>query len=1038
MASAYSILHNYRQETYGPNLQLMGAALQYKQDALNANRQKLRSIYNQVDFLDMAKGVDKEHAEKRLGQAKDIINSFSSADLTNNSLVDSLIGKMDEVIDDDIKTAVLSTKRYRAEQAEWEKARQANDGSYDERNHRAAMQNANAWLADEEVGKGYSGGGGFNPYIDVQAKINKGLPDALKAKGIESKRLADGSIYFRNVITGVEVTKSDVAEAINTLIDDKDRKQLSINAWAKYDNMPDEYLKEKFQNHYEPMVDEIDDRLSKLQTKLDSAEDGSAKKASLEAEMAALNRTKQSYEENDYDAIVSKAGKSGAYNVLYTDEFMSPFKNTYSVNKITDIQTYDNDVKTRNHKIALDENDRANRKQALDEAKFHAEQAEKRANDTSSYGPNRQQPLSGEKVELPYDEEKPAVQRWRDEKFGFIKDVKGLFGINDPIQMRNLKSQVFDKGFKGKKSIEYNGKEVMLIDDNGNVTEAFNQLLRYETNIINKSPEEIKAAKALNAELDEGLWVLAKVAQEEDPDIDFDNEFVRYNFKFEKDPETGLMKKVAIDGNKINNYADLIRKKGDKNASLTDAENLTLKTYYRMHLLGDPKLDYDSKQMLLDDMKTNLFKRLDDDTYRSFPQGVNSYGQILKSSSGDISASRVKLSSTKLKESDFYKKNKDKMRISRGANSVGDSDLKKTPYAEDLSKLNDYYLALEEEKDEVKKKSIRKKIRSQQKTIEKQINLVTSRPGETYDDYYLSDLDSGDTEISNPNSFYDTKFKSIEQRIEDGKKVYNEKLEQSYKSKYDDVTITKKIFNADTPGHSGLLTKLGLKKGDKRPITVWREWNEAEEDFTGKVHWSYKQGTDASGYEVISSEEDGNNKLDQQELLEEGIVAFGTRVNTYKATDGEAAPTFSLGTGVDEAVTMAHLKRDGNDVYQMSNKNLDELIMVSKNIDQETVDQVRTLSKSFFNKEFEFKVEPSNGYWKYAMYKDGKKVPGSEILTEQGGRQSYSENDISMLYSDSERVMNHVMYDYLFRMVEERAKEKDYQITQEERELILK
>ena len=83
---------------------------------------------------------------------------------------------MSDVVDDNVKNAVISTRIYKSEQASWGKLKETSPEKYSQTNHAYAQQGADAWLSDGSTGSKYQGGGGVIEYVDVQGKLAKRNP----------------------------------------------------------------------------------------------------------------------------------------------------------------------------------------------------------------------------------------------------------------------------------------------------------------------------------------------------------------------------------------------------------------------------------------------------------------------------------------------------------------------------------------------------------------------------------------------------------------------------------------------------------------------------------------------------------------------------------------------------------------------------------------------------------------------------------------------------------------------------------------------
>lgn len=1024
MASAYSILHNYRQETYGPNYQLMAAALQYKQNALDTNKMRIQSVYNQLGMLDIAKGQDQEYVEKRLESARDIINKYQGVDLSDRAIADSMLGKLSEVVDEPTKNAVLSTKLYRSEQAEWEKMKVDKPDLYSDLNRSYAMRGANAWLSDGQVGTKYKGGGGFIAFSDVNAKLTKDLPKVLETAGIEFVEIAPGSSYFRDKVTRKRVTRLQVDQAINTILNEQDKRQLQINAWGQYDGMSEDQLSTIYDDYNNNRIEEIETAISSLETLYNKTPEGSELKSARKEQLDQLRNTLSTYKDNGYSSVKKNFGKEAAYNTLYNSQFRNSFMDTYSVDVITGIDTYDNDVKSRDYEMKIKNYELNLRKQEFEEAKEIAKSREKsEVGKENVFGDKDYvDPQRGSKLDLGYLEKESAISRQQELEKGLIGDVKSVFGLDD-AQLRDFKKEIFDKGYVGKKYVEFNGKRVQLLDDNGNPTSALALLKDYENNVINITQDEREAFKVMQGASDKMLWELRKVAQGDNPDIDFYHSMPKFNFKFVKDPDSGLMKKVTIDGSNHNNYSYLLKKE-----NLSDEERLTLKVYHRMHLMGDPNLSKESREALFQDMRTNLFRRLDNKDFMSFPRSSHSYKRLLESSAGGtLPLHSGVYAGDGMISSGFFKEFEGVFTVDNGSirSSVSHD------YAPILTKINDAYNQLSNTTSEGKKSELRSKINSYKNTLKRELSLMQIRTDGDQKDFYLSELGAGDLE------YYDkagseVSLKGIDKIISESVMEYNDVLETRLSIRDKEASEYKQIFSEGS-GHKKLLAQVDLPSNSTTPITIWREWDKETKRPSDKVHWSYKAKKDGEII-VVSDLNGGGEALSASTLFREGIIAFGGSRSSYDASEG--ANPISLGSSVDEEVHFTNVRRYGVGGMAMSNQNLLQLVTVANKIDPAVAVEVRRVANNFESGAYEFKIIPEGGIWQYGIYKDDKLI--HKTPTEDQGRVKYSNVDVATMLSDSENIMNNVMYNYLYKIVEKARLELDIQLTDYERQQILR
>lgn len=346
MANAYSLLDNFDAPLYSPDFQSISTALTYKQNKLDMNRAALDQMYSQITDLDILKGVDKEYADKRIATVTDIVNQYANQDLSNDGLAKSLQADLTEILDDNVKNAVYSTALYRAEEAEWDKLKEENRDKYAEQNYWYAHKGFNNYMNDERVGVKYQGGGGVIEYQDVAAKINKNLPDMLKDKGIDVKLNKYGEYYWTSTKVN-EISEAEVMSAIEATLDDKDRSQLMINANYNYKDYSDEKIIGLYNNNRQAEINSITKDLETIETQL---------KLDITKEQADyLNQQKEQLTSYKKSLATAKTpSRIGIENALYSEEFFTPFKKTYSRSQTLDFDIINDPVGMKKLDFAFD------------------------------------------------------------------------------------------------------------------------------------------------------------------------------------------------------------------------------------------------------------------------------------------------------------------------------------------------------------------------------------------------------------------------------------------------------------------------------------------------------------------------------------------------------------------------------------------------------------------------------------------------------------------------------------------------------------
>lgn len=1004
MASAYSILHNYQQELYTPNLELINTALQAKQQTLNANRQKLQTMRDQFTFLDVAKQEDQDHLEDRLRSTMMIVDKYSHLDLSSENLSNQLISTMSNVIDEDITNAVMSTRRYRAEESEWAKLQSETPEKYSERNHASARQASNAWLSDGKRGSVYRGGGGIFEYQDVEGKLSKSIPEIAKSIGAEWKELADGTGYFRDVITHKTVERGKLEQALDGLLNEKDRKQLQINAWAQYDQMPDEMLAESYNNFYAPAINNISDKISSIEDLLSSTKDPAAR-ARYQSTLDMYKEELESYQAGSYENIVSKYGREGAYNTLYMAQFKENYLSAYSKDEITDIATYDNDVKQRNHQLELDkfaetkaENIRKNDRWLISEAnkaKSASNSADAKPGEDNYVGP-----ITGDLVEMVSNGTISAVDAVYETKKATIENVKNLFGITNDADLRGLKGLI-DQGLVGNSEITFNGKTVKMED-------ARPILLAYQNNILNKSPLEKEAMDAYVDSRKASIDALRKLAQGEDTNFLPTNEVPRFNFMFVKDEKTGGMKRLNItNADKSNYYAQLLTKK-----QLTEAEEYTLGVYYSMHLLMDPELTDDKKRQVFDELHSNQFSKLSNTDYKTFPNDIHAYNRM-KTRAGSTSTG-LHLSFAGYEQ---MKKNGVFERLPMiTTNTTSTPRFISIPegYVDIVTELDGYYSKLPKVSgDELKR--VQDKIKSLENIlITDQGVLTTSKFHNT--DHFLSDIDGWDARMTIDGDKQDVT--NPWDVINAGINLSNQVLESGYKDMNQEPSLREQKFSSTTSGYSKLATLAGLPADSKLPITLVRVWDPETNRPTDQVTWYYEKNGVKIGPGAPANASNTAKALQPfsaEDLRTQGIINFGSAMRTaYDASWGKNAPVLDLGNNnySDEVKTTNYEQGSGD--FALNSTNFMKLSNEASQFGKEFHSQIVQAYKGFQEGAYHFKLEAIQGAWYYTV-NDGS---GNRLGSPQyAGASELTEEEVNSLYGGSQYVVNEVMYNYLAEQI---------------------
>lgn len=368
MANAYSILHNYDQPVYEPNLDLVTKVLSYKQQKLDTGRQKLQSLYDEFSMLDIYKDSDREYAEERLNQVKSMVDRYASGDLSSDALVRDIASNMDNFVDDNVINAVVSTKSFKSDLSTWNKVREEEPERFGEQNYNYALTRAQNYLANDKIGQKYNGEASFIEYVDVDKRLLEEMPKAMKALKEEFVELTPGSGIFYDKVTMERVPRNRMERVMKLSIGQDGYRQLGINAWSESQSYGEGQIRESYNSFYSSQLSQLNNDIQNTKNLISkkTGQDREALKESLRNK-----ESQRSIIQNRIDSS-SQMDKVSMYQDLYTKRYEDDVLSAYS---------YDSRVIKRE----LDQNSFQTKKYAMDVMKVQASasKASGRLNDPS-------------------------------------------------------------------------------------------------------------------------------------------------------------------------------------------------------------------------------------------------------------------------------------------------------------------------------------------------------------------------------------------------------------------------------------------------------------------------------------------------------------------------------------------------------------------------------------------------------------------------------------------------------------------------------
>lgn len=973
MASSYSPLVSYEGfQQYTPNFQLISTVLSSKQQKLDLNRQKLQSMRDQFGMLDLAKDADEKYLDERLQKVTDITNKYANADLSSDALTNSLLANVSQVLDGNVKNAVLSTRILRNEQSEWAKHRDKADGKYNDNNYAYAMRRANAWMNDDTVGTTYNGGGGFIEYVDVQDKILKALPEIQKQATIESPRRIDDGTIFGSIITEKSIDRGRMDSALSMILDDRARQQLQINAWAEYDNLPDDVLRQNYEEYNQGQLEDIDYNLKMYKDRRELATDPE-EKSQLDYAIASYQSRRDSLESADFDQI----GKQNAYTTMYMDNFKNSYLDAFSYAPITtDIKVDE----SRKASLEFEEKVRHN----LEEEKTAAAKAAGKKGDASVTA------ASGAVTGMTFaTQDNKANEYSESDVTGLMsaqmterEAINGLNGIlktditpDDYVGLAKNMKDLAGKASRGE-SITINGEQVSVKDN-------LPALLKFKNQVLDINPERKAIRKELRNSVDKIVYQLSKSAASSDADFDV-KELPKFGWKIVKGADGRLVKAPLKNPDK-NYYASLLNKKGSGKEALTEAEEATLKAYASMHLIADPDIKSFGRAE-----KTELYKTLRDDilkdmSFKEFSKIASNVDEVMNVSKIAMSGgSPIYNKADLLTSNNPWFKNKVQSLL-KGSSVISYETQKQVDELSGMYKKLSY--ANTTEKDVLKKK-----IRNLESKIERTSSFLEPRYTDT-EDTYLSEIEDSDLD------YYSKKLgREVNVSTSSGRGIAGlietqlnqiQASSENIRKSYNLASVKDMVINKDSNVYEGLSSiafQKGLITGEYTGPIVLKPSLEKGKALGENVDLVINQKVDGA---VVPK----TVKVTRKDLAGLGIQFEDMNRTEYSANFGKDAAKVDLGNNSGK----------GSSFWD----NTDETLTQAKALNLEP--EVKRLMANFRDNKYNFKVEVlDNGVYNNCVY-----LGGQLVYSEPTSVNEFNYDDVSQLYTNSSEYAGIIMHNYL-------------------------
>lgn len=996
MSSSYSSLHNYDQPIWSPNMELVQTALNMKQTKLDVNRQKLQNLADQFGSLDVLKQNDQEYVEERLQQVSQITNKYSSGDLSDDGLARSLQTNLSQVIDDNVKNAVLSTKLFRSEQSAWDELETKNPERYNETNKRFAMQNAQAWMQDENVGSVYRGGGGVINWDDYQGRLVKELPkiaEDMKATWV----VQEGSPYgmFVDNVTKEAVPRDKVESAVKAIVGEKGMQQMQIDAWGKYDRMSDEDIRARFDSKYQAKAEATDSDVTGLEN-LIAVEKDPQKRERLLNQLEISKGSKQQISNSSYDNIVATSGRAAAYTSLFADETMGAWVDMYSYlprdikrdvdeNNARTVEfneskrrwELDYDMKEKNYLIAL-----SKEKREADAAAAKAGKTAPGSTTGESYGDIEKITYEGTKGELEF------VQAQYDDSMRGLREVLG--GVTPSSDQFSQLTAEFGKNFEIGKTIKIAGKDVKITREN------FTALDNFRINVLTESPEKKSLREGATKAMRDTQHQLRNIVQKGDGSWDA-SEMTRMGWKLVE--ENGRLVKKPTTKEDGHYAVRLLQKDPTK---LSKAEKATLDAYTGVMFVGDKGLDMSEseRRLFLETTRKNLISQ--GLSSKDFTSIAPSVGKVMDMTpvSSNLAYSKVDTkyggSSGGQYGREFSTGFIDELR--ELGISVPKTDFQSNTVfltaknAEDIDKLANLKRNYSKAQSPEQREELAKKIRAQKEVIKSRANYTQSGGNAQLSEIQYWDADYTENgqakKAAVPSQVLKSALESFDTEYQQIKKQRNL------------MTYQAPIYDVTSPKYQ---TLRNILVQDGKITSDFKGSIEVIPDFDNN-----QQMTDAVGLKINVKDSKGVVRpiftTTKRSILEKNGVSLAEPKRTpYDASFGSNAPSIDLGAGK----AMELKSRDpiiANSSAYLENASLYGEVPVVHNILQ-----------NYYNGAYTFSLKAYDGEYYSEMSGGGLQQPWIQPT----GVKKYSQEDVIYLKENQGNIVSSTIDSYLKATLED-------------------
>ncbi len=315
------------------NLPLLDKVMSMRQGKYDANKAQVdQTLALYQERLKGRRDIDNQYIASKLTDVRSSIDQAGDIDWSRSNNAEGVMNKIKSLTKDPvIMSAVLNKAKVDQYNMQVDEKRKKGDGSYDDTNYQFGLYRAGV----DKYDRGEVNDIGQLNYIDYydESKEFKEFSENLDkyADDIE-KSIAgnDGYIYTQK---GKRMTPTDIKNKIESLLSDKAKKQMEVNAWATYDQGATE--EDKLNNVKSAFTQFKDNELEKVETLIKNTElevkNGTVKQSSLDNLKDYYKKQKEGFNE-----LLTKNQKEQMYTMMYKETKLNNFAQAFAFDNVSE------------------------------------------------------------------------------------------------------------------------------------------------------------------------------------------------------------------------------------------------------------------------------------------------------------------------------------------------------------------------------------------------------------------------------------------------------------------------------------------------------------------------------------------------------------------------------------------------------------------------------------------------------------------------------------------------------------------------------